>query len=84
VFHSGPPVVAAEPQPAAPPVPGSPAVRRIARRRGYHVSLSRRRDPLAADYGRWTVTGPEGGRISPARGWSLEQVERWLGRQEQA
>jgi hypothetical protein len=55
-------------------------VRRTARRRGYHVSLSRVRDPLATGYGRWTVTGPKGARISPDGGWSLEQVERWLGR----
>ncbi len=58
------------------------AVRRIARRRGYTVSLSRVRDQLAPGFGRWTVTGPEGGRISPARGWTLEQLERWLGRTE--
>ena len=55
-------------------------MRRVARRRGYRVSLSRVRDPLATGYGRWTVTGPEGGRISPEGGWALEQVERWLGR----
>jgi hypothetical protein len=54
------------------------AVRRIAKRRGYTASLSRTRDPLARDYQRWHVTGPEGGRISPARGWTLEQAERWL------
>ena len=58
-------------------------VRRVARRRGYRVSLSRVRDPLATGYQRWTVTGPGGGRISPEGGWALEQVERWLGRQEQ-
>jgi hypothetical protein len=55
-------------------------VRRTARRRGYTVSLSRTRDPLALSFGRWTVTGPEGGRISPERGWTLEQVEHWLSR----
>lgn len=58
------------------------AVRRIARRRGYIVSKSRARDPLARDFARWTVTGPGGGVISPERGWTLEQVERWLGRME--
>jgi hypothetical protein len=57
------------------------AVRRIARRRGFTASLSRTRDPLARDYQRWHVTGPEGGRISPPRGWTLEQAERWLARQ---
>jgi hypothetical protein len=56
-------------------------VRRIARRRGYTASLSRTRDPLARDFQRWTVTWPEGGRISPKRGWTLEQAEAWLARQ---
>ncbi len=56
------------------------AVRRAAARRGLTVSLSRVRDPHAVGYGRWTVHGPGGRRISPARGWTLEQFERWLGR----
>lgn len=55
-------------------------VRRIAARRGYRASKSRVRDPLAPGYGRWTVTGPEGGRISAKTGWSLEQVENWIAR----
>jgi hypothetical protein len=56
------------------------AVRRIARRRGYTASLSRVRDQAAPGYDRWTVTGPQGGQISPERGWTLEQVEHWLTR----
>jgi hypothetical protein len=56
-------------------------VRRVAKRRGYRASRSRVRDPLASGYGRWTVTGPEGGRVSPKTGWTLEQVEAWLNRQ---
>ena len=60
-------------------------VRRIAARRGYTASLSKVRDHAAPGYGRWTVTGPQGALLSGKRGWSLEQVERWLGRQgEQA
>jgi hypothetical protein len=55
-------------------------VRRVAKRRGYRASRSRIQDPLAPGYGRWTVTGPEGGQISPERGWTLEQVERWMNR----
>ena len=58
------------------------AVRRIAKRRGYTASRSRLRDPLAIGYGRWTVTGPRGRRISPRGGWTLEQVEQWLADQE--
>jgi hypothetical protein len=57
-------------------------VRRVARRRGYTASLSRVRDQLAPGFGRWTVTGPGGRVLSGKRGWPLEQVERWLGRQE--
>jgi hypothetical protein len=56
-------------------------VRRVAKRRGYRASRSRVRDPLARDYARWTVTGPEGGRVSPKTGWTLEQVEAWLSKQ---
>ena len=33
-------------------------VRRVAGRRGWTLSKSRRRDPLAVDFGTWTVTGP--------------------------
>jgi alkylated DNA nucleotide flippase Atl1 len=56
-------------------------VRRVARRRGYNASRSRVRDPRARGYGRWTVKGPEGGQISPERGWTLDQVEAWLARE---
>jgi hypothetical protein len=56
------------------------AVRRIARRRGYKASRSRVRDRAAPGFARWTVTGPEGGRISPKGGWTLEQVEAWIER----
>ena len=58
------------------------AVRRTARRRGYTASKSRLRDPLAIGYGRWTVTDRTGRRISPDDGWTLDQVEHWLGRGE--
>jgi hypothetical protein len=33
-------------------------LRRVAGRRGWTLSKSRRRDPLAVDYGIWTLTGP--------------------------
>ena len=54
------------------------AVRRTAARRGYTAFKSRRRDPLATDYGMWTVTGPRSKRVSPPSGWTLQQVEQWL------
>ena len=54
------------------------AARRTARRRGYDASKSRLRDPLAVGFGRWTVTGPKGSRVSPLGGWTLEEVEEWL------
>jgi hypothetical protein len=53
-------------------------VRRIATRRGYSVTKSRARDPLATGFARWTVTGPRGRKISPKGGWTLEQAEAWL------
>jgi hypothetical protein len=60
-------------------------VRRIAARRGYTASLSRVRDKAAPGFARWTVTSAGGRLLSGKRGWSLEQVERWLARQgEQA
>jgi hypothetical protein len=59
-------------------------VRRIAKRRGYTASLSRLRDPLAVGYGMWTITNSKGKRISPADGWTLDQVEQWLANQERA
>jgi len=62
------------------------AVRRIAARRGYTAAKSRLRDPLAAGYARWTVTGPRPGRrrVSPTGGWTLEQAEQWLAGQEES
>lgn len=55
------------------------AVRRIAKRRGYTASRSRLQDPLAIGYGRWTITDREGRGVSPEDGWTLDEVERWLG-----
>ena len=58
------------------------SVRRIASRRGYTASKSRLRDHLAIGYARWSVTDRKGRRVSPPDGWTLEQVEQWLERQE--
>jgi hypothetical protein len=63
------------------------AVRRIAKRRGFSASKSRLRDPLALGYAMWTVTDDrKGRRVSPPGGWTLDQVEQWLGldRQEES
>ena len=57
--------------------------RRIAKRRGYTASLSRLRDPLAVGYGMWTVTDLRGKHVSAPGGWTLEQVEQWLGLKDQ-
>lgn len=57
--------------------------RRIAKRRGYTTSLSRLRDKLAVGYGMWTVTDGKGRRVSAPGGWTLEQVEQWLGLEHQ-
>lgn len=38
-------------------------IRLTAKRRGYGVSRTRTRDPLAADYGVWTVTDLATGRV---------------------
>ena len=59
------------------------AVRRKAKRRGYTASKSGLRDPLAIGFGMWTVTDRRGRHVSPRGGWTLEQVEQWLARQEQ-
>ena len=59
-------------------------LRDTARRRGYTLSKSRLRDPLAIGYGRWTVTSRDGSQISPADGWTLDQLEEWLTHQGQS
>lgn len=53
-------------------------LRDTARRRGYRMSKSRLRDPLAVGYGLWHVTGRDGQRISGEDGWTLDDVEGWL------
>jgi hypothetical protein len=53
-------------------------LRDTARRRGYHMSKSRLRDPLAIGYGRWHVTDRDGQCISGEDGWTLDDVEAWL------
>jgi hypothetical protein len=62
--------------------------RRMARRQGYELIKSRRRDPNALDYGRFWIVAemPGGGRAWRSRiliageqaGLTLNQVESWL------
>ena len=49
-------------------------LRRVAKRRGYTVSKVRRVDPLATDYGTWTIKGPG----APRGLVTLEQAEAFL------
>jgi hypothetical protein len=59
-------------------------LRRVAERRGWELSKSRRRDPLALDFGQWTLTGGSisaGGVTMPMRTVtlsSLDKVEAFL------
>lgn len=54
-------------------------VRRLARRAGYRIAKTRRMDPDAADYGRWTLRDAGGALLLVG---DLEAVERQLAGQE--
>ena len=58
-------------------------LRRMAERQGLRLVKSRRRDPLAVDYGKYRVETPDG--VEPARfaspkggGLTLDEAERLL------
>jgi hypothetical protein len=58
-------------------------LRRMAERQGYTLHKSRRRDPLALDFDRWTIVGEDERVIAGADGagrptMSLDQVEAHL------
>jgi hypothetical protein len=60
-------------------------LREVAKRRGYELSKSRRRDPLAVDFGKWYLTrgsmeGPGGGKapMGTVTLESLDSVESFL------
>jgi hypothetical protein len=58
-------------------------VRHVADRQGLRLVKSRRRDPLALDFGRYMITGLDGtvvaGQGPTGRpSMTLEQAERWL------
>lgn len=55
-------------------------LREVAKRRGFTMSKSRRRDPLAVDFGQWTLTSGDIGGL-PMRTvtlQSLDSVESFL------
>ena len=61
-------------------------LRRVATRRGYRFVKSRRRDPLAIDYGRYrieTADGVEAAGFDSPMGWglTLDEVEARFKRQ---
>lgn len=55
-------------------------LREVARRRGYELRKSRRRDPLALDYGEWYLTrgSIEGMPMQTVTLSSLDSVESFL------
>ncbi|HEX4864262.1 MAG TPA: hypothetical protein VFV02_09330 [Acidimicrobiales bacterium] len=58
-------------------------LRRMAERRGLKVVKSRRRDPLAVDYGRYVIVDPDSnrpvaGEFGSASVMTLDDVEVWL------
>ncbi len=58
-------------------------LRRMAERQGFRLVKSRRRDPLAVDFGRYrveTADGIEGIRFASPMGWglTLDEVEERL------
>jgi hypothetical protein len=50
-------------------------VRRMAQRQGLTVTKSRRRDPRALDYARWTLTTSDGRTLTEG---TLTDMKRWL------
>ncbi|HUZ24346.1 MAG TPA: hypothetical protein VMV07_11355 [Streptosporangiaceae bacterium] len=64
-------------------------LRRAVARQGCQLEKSRRRDPRALDYGRYRITDlatgvvVAGGDTFGGYGLSLDEVERWIYREEQ-
>lgn len=58
-------------------------LRRVAERQAYRLQKSPRRDPRAADYGRWRIVNPTTRTVIVGTGpldytMTLAQVEHWL------
>lgn len=52
-------------------------LRNTARRRGWELSKSRRRDPLATDFGVWSILDAKGKVVEECR--DLDCIETFLG-----
>lgn len=52
-------------------------LRRMADRQGLILARSRRRDPLATDYGLYTLTDKVQG-LTIAAGWTMDRAEEYL------
>lgn len=62
-------------------------LRRMAARQGYQLAKSRRRDPLAVDFGVYWIVDPNSNAIvagdpSNGGGMDLDTVEKWLSEPE--
>ena len=58
-------------------------MRRVAQRQGLKLVRSRRRDPQAADFGRYALVDPDtnravAGELDSASAMTLDDVEAWL------
>src|SRR5438105_1269226 len=58
-------------------------LRRMAKRQGLQLVRSRRRDPLAVDYGRYMIVDPDSnrsvaGELGGAHAMTIDDVEEWL------
>ena len=59
-------------------------LRRAARRQGFVLRKSRRRDPEAYDYGLWMIVDPDGNtvvagnQVTGTPSMTLDEVEDWL------
>ena len=54
-------------------------LRRMARRQGLILKKSRRRDPLATDYGKFQLVDEDNRVVHTGLDWlDIEQVEDWL------
>ena len=53
-------------------------LRRMAERQGLSLTRSRRRDPLALDYGKYWLIHADGSRVTPLGGGTLDEIERYL------
>jgi hypothetical protein len=53
-------------------------LRRMAQRQGFTFTKSRRRDPMACDYGMYELTRSRNGYEEVARATSLDDLERFL------